>query len=102
MNINNLYSITEIQKQHCYETRGSRPVRVFCNDLNYYVCKYATGVGFPYMLFNEYIAACFLKIWNLPVPDFGFVHIKPEHVKLTGYPFHFFEKPCFGSLYMAN
>lgn len=97
-----MYSITEIQKEHCYETRGSRPVRVFCNDLNYYVCKYATGAGFPFMLFNEYIAACFLKIWNLPAPDFGFVQIKPEHVKLTGYPFHFFEKSCFGSLYMGE
>jgi len=27
-----LHSITEIKKEHCYETRGSRPVRVFCSD----------------------------------------------------------------------
>lgn len=97
-----LNSITNIQQEHCYQTRGSKPVRVLCDDLNYYVCKYAIGRGFPTLLFNEYIAACFLKIWKLPVPDFGFVQIKTEHVKQTGLPFHFFEKPCFGSLYLGE
>lgn len=102
MEANRLYSITEIPKEHCYETRGSRPVRVLCNDLNYYVCKYATGPGFPSILFNELLAASFLKLWKLPVPDFGFVQIKTGHVKQTGYPYHFFEKPAFGSLFSGE
>jgi hypothetical protein len=29
MSVQHLHSITEIKKEHCYETRGSRPVRVF-------------------------------------------------------------------------
>jgi hypothetical protein len=102
MDINYLYSITEIQKEHCYETRGSRPVRVLCNDINYYICKYSYGSGFPFQLFNEYLAGCFLKTWQLPVPDFAFVSIKKEHIKQTGYPYHYFEKPCFGSKYMGE
>lgn len=97
-----LQSITEIKKEHCYETRGSRPVRVFCNDLNYYVCKYHTGVGFPNLLFNEYLAACFLQIWNLPVPDFAFVEINREHTEKTLLPFHFFDLPAFGSKFMGD
>lgn len=102
MSVQYLYSITEIKKEHCYETRGSRPVRVFCSDLNYYVCKYHTGQGFPFTLFNEYIAARFLQIWQLPVPKFAFIEINHEHLKQIPYPVHFFEKPCFGSLFMGD
>lgn len=97
-----LQSITEIKKEHCYDTNGSRPVRVFCNDLNYYVCKYRTGAGFPFLLFNEYIAARFLQIWNLPVPDFAFVEISREHVNQTLLPYHFFDLPAFGSRFMGD
>jgi len=82
MKINELHSITEIKPEHCYQTRGSRPVRALCNDLNYYVCKYHTSSGFPYHLFNEYLAACFLQIWQLPVPEFAFVKIKKEDKSL--------------------
>ncbi len=97
-----LHSITEIKKEHCYDTNGSRPVRVFCNDLNYYVCKYRTGAGFPFLLFNEYIAARFLQFWNLPVPDFAFVLVNREHLGQTLLPYHFFDLPAFGSRFMGN
>lgn len=71
-----LQSITEIKAEHCYDTRGSQPVRVFCSDFNYYVCKYhKRGSGFASGLFNEYMAACFLKTWKLSVPDFAIVTI---------------------------
>jgi hypothetical protein len=99
---NELYSITEIKPEDCYETSGSRPVRVFCNDLNYYVCKYHTGIGFPFALFNEYLAAVFLKKWQLPVPEFAFVNIRKEHVMQTNYPFHYFSTICFGSRFMGE
>jgi hypothetical protein len=102
MAVQHLHSITEIKKEHCYETRGSRPVRVFCSDLNYYVCKYHTGQGFSFTLFNEYIAARFLQIWQLPVPEFAFIEINQEHLKQTPFPNNFFEKPCFGSLFMGD
>jgi len=32
MSVKYMHSITEIKKEHCYETRGSRPIRVFCSD----------------------------------------------------------------------
>ena len=97
-----LQSITEIKKEHCYETGGSRPVRVFCSDLNYYVCKYRTGAGFPYVLFNEYLAARFLQLWKLPVPDFAFVEINRKHTEKTMLPFHYFDLPAFGSKFMGD
>lgn len=102
MSIPQLHSITEITPADCYQTAGSRPVRVLCNDLNYYICKYHTSTGFSSQLFNEYIAARFLQIWQLPVPEFVFVNTKPEHLKLTQYPFHYFEKPCFGSKFLGE
>ncbi len=102
MKIKELHTITEIKPEDCYQTKGSRPVRVLCNDLNYYICKYHTNAGFPFSLFNEYLAACFLKIWELPVPEFAFVKIKREHIFLTEYPYHYFDKICFGSKYYGE
>jgi len=102
MKINELHSITEIKPEHCYQTRGSRPVRALCNDLNYYVCKYHTSSGFPYHLFNEYLAAYFLQIWQLPVPEFAFVKIKKEHTFQTNYPYHYFDNVCFGSRFIGE
>lgn len=50
-----------------------------------------------YSLFNEFIAACFLEIWQLPVPEFGLVNVSQEHIQTIEMPFHYFEIPCFGS-----
>jgi hypothetical protein len=57
MVIPNLFSIAEITPEDCIPTLGSRPVRVFCNDFNYYICKYFRGEGAAYSLYNEYIAS---------------------------------------------
>ena len=102
MKIKELHSITEIKPEDCYQTKGSRPVRVLCDDFNYYVCKYHNGKGFPFPLFNEYIAACFLKIWNLPVPEIAFVKIKKDHIRLIDYPYHYFDNLCLGSKYFGE
>lgn len=102
MKVNYLHSITEIKSEHCYQTKGSKPIRVLCDDLNFYVYKYHIGSGFPFSLFNEYLAACFLQIWQLPVPDFAFVAIDKSHVELTTYPYHYFENICFGSKFMGS
>ena len=101
MAINKLNSISEILPEHVIETGGSRPVRLFCSDLNHYVCKYFTGAGPAYSLFNEYIAASFLKLWSLPVPDFAFVVVRRDHVQYSGLPYHYFNAPCFGSLALS-
>ena len=97
MKVPHLQSISEILPEHRYQTGGSRPVRVFCSDMNDYVCKYSTGGGFQAKLFNEYIAACFLRLWNLPVPEIAFVDVKTQHLQQTGYPPVYFSAPCFGS-----
>lgn len=76
-------------------TNGSRPVEVLCNDSNYYICKYARFTPAS-RLFNEYIATCFLKIWNISTPDIAFINIEPAHV-IEGLPAFAFNKPCFGS-----
>lgn len=97
----NLHSISPIN--HCYQTYGSRPVRVLCNDLENYVCKYYTGGSGPaYTLFNEVLAASFLKIWQLPVPDFALVTIAKKHMEELGFPYHYFDDSCFGSRFMDN
>ncbi len=88
---------------HCYQTYGSKPVRIMCNDLENYVCKYYTGGSGPaHNLFNEVLAASFLKIWKLPVPDFAFVTIGRKHIENVGFPYHYFETPCFGSRFMGD
>lgn len=92
-----LYSIAEITMDDCYQTGGSKPIRVFCNDYNYYICKYSQGPGPAYSLFNEFIAGYYLRIWHLPVPDFKIVQINREHILQIGLAYHNFERPCFGS-----
>ena len=59
--------------------------------------NYNTGFGFPFHLFNEYLAASFLKIWKLNVPDFSFVQKKKEHTLHTNNLFYYFDNLCFGS-----
>ena len=102
MNVKQLHSISEIKPEDCFQTGGSRPVKVFCSDMEYYVCKYFQGTGPAYSLFKEFIASAFLKIWQLPVPAFAFIRIKEEHIVQTGYPKHWFEKPAAGSLYLGH
>lgn len=38
----------------------------------------------------------------MPVPEFAFIEINQEHLKQIPYPVHYFEKPCFGSLFMGD
>lgn len=98
-----LQSISPISK--VFQTSGSNPVKVLCSDVNEYVCKYcrnnpASG------LFNEYLAAAFLKIWELRVPEFSLVtidqnHISEEYRSSTVQP-RFFQIPTFGSRYIDH
>jgi len=65
-------SITIIEKKNVFNTKGSHPVLVYCNDFSYYVVKYKRN-RVATNLFNEYIGASFLKLWDLAIPDFEFI-----------------------------
>lgn len=95
-------SIKEITPDDCFQTKGSRPLRVFCSDFNFYICKYYRGDGPAYSLFNEYIASCLLKVWELRTPETAFVSIKREHISEIGYPYYYFDRSCFGSQYQRE
>ena len=93
-----LYSIQTADR--VFETGGSRPVLLSCNDMNSYVCKYATGRGAAVRLMCEFIGAAFLKMWGLNVPDFALISVKREHIpsefNINAY---YFDTTCFGLQY---
>lgn len=90
-----LNTISTFEKK--LKSRGSSPIVYLCEDINYYACKY----GKPNNLFNEYLAASFCKIWEIPVPDFSFVNVADEHIP-QGHPKSDFSYPCFGSFYLEH
>jgi hypothetical protein len=96
-NLKTVESIEALEQQNIIDT-ACKPILVFCNDLEFYYCKYNTGFSSSDKLFREYLSACFLKEWKLAVPDFSFVKIKKEHISSNlGIPFKFFDGVCFGS-----
>lgn len=88
-----------------FQTTGSNPVKVLCEDFQEYVCKYSRSNPSS-GLFNEYLAAAFLKTWNLQVPDFELINIQrihiPEEFRSSTVQPHFFQKPTFGSRYVEH
>lgn len=84
-----------------FETQGSQPVLILCDDFNFYVCKYNRWPGSEAKtLFNELLAASFAKLWNLAVPEFRFVNINPSHVEnFSEIQPAYFNTLCFGSRY---
>ena len=96
-----LKSIRPIIKK--YGTQGSSPILVMANDLNQWVCKYRD----VNQLFNELLAYQFAKIWQINIPEGAFIEIDYEkHIKSfedkRGLERRFFEKKCFGSLFLQN
>jgi hypothetical protein len=95
-----LHSIEEIHK--IFKTAGSSPLLVSCNDFNSWVCKYDK---FPKYLFNELIASEFAKMWQINTPNTALLTIKKDHIPFHKYPQLqpvYFDKECFGSLYLQN
>ena len=96
-----LKSIQPIIKK--YDTQGSSPILVMANDLNQWVCKYKH----KNQLFNELLAYQFAKIWQINIPECALIeidyekHIKPFNEK-RGLERRFFERECFGSLFLHN
>lgn len=92
--------LTSIEEVDFFYDTGRKPLLVHCSDLNYYVTKYQVGNSSADYLLREYIAASFLKIWKLPVPDFSLIKLKKEHVpRSLGIHNINFDYPCFGSKY---
>lgn len=58
-----LQTIEEIHK--IFDTQGSSPLLVTCDDFNDWVCKYDR---FPQYLFNELIASKFAVIFDIKTP----------------------------------
>jgi hypothetical protein len=85
-----------------FETGGSYPIRVICDDLEDWVCKYdRTTLN----LFYEYLAYCFGKIWGLRMPDIAQVSVHEHHIPMDMRSIlqpHLFQKVCFGSKYLEK
>lgn len=96
-----LYSIQTADK--IFETSGSKPILLTCNDMNGYVCKYNRWKGSAVKLMCEYVGASFLKLWGLNVPDFALITVNKDHVPVDfNLQPAFFDTTCFGSLYSRN
>lgn len=90
-----LYSIQTSGR--LFDTNGSRPILMTCNDMNDYVCKYNTGNGPALRLMCEYLGASYLKLWGLNVPDFALVSVNRNHIP-SEYNINsfYFNTTCFG------
>lgn len=93
-----LKTIESVKK--IFETPGSYPVLVLCDDFKFWVCKYDK---FPIYLFNELLASEFAKIWSIKTPETSLITVKEEHIpddmRHRLQPL-WFRKDCFGSLYL--
>lgn len=95
-----LQTIEEVHKM--FQTAGSSPLLVTCDDFNDWVCKYDK---FPKYLFNELIASQFASIFGIKMPKTAFIRVNLEHIPVNKYPrlqLAWFNKICFGSLYLDN
>jgi len=97
-----VYSISSPDR--IFETAGSQPALILCDDFNYYVCKYNRHPGSrATKLFHELLAGGFAKLWDLALPDFCLVQVNPDHVEDHSILQRaFFSTFCFGSKYERN
>lgn len=91
-----MHTVQSIQTANIHYETGDRPILVLCSDMQDYVVKHGLN-GNATNLVCEYIAASFLKLWNLPVPEFSFVRVNYDHVKHYAMPKRDVELTCFGS-----
>ncbi|PZP47148.1 MAG: hypothetical protein DI598_11335 [Pseudopedobacter saltans] len=98
-----LYSIQTADK--LFDTNGSRPILIGCNDGFDYVTKYRKNSSTPYRLFSEYLSICFLDEWHLPIPSPAIIEVKWEHIPTDWYGTIrkiFVDMPCFGLKYLPR
>lgn len=98
-----LTSLQSIQREDIYPTKEG-PVRVRASGRNFYVTK-PQRRGNEDAALKEFLAAHFLKIWQLDVPDFAIIQVQDNHIpnELTGVlKNHKFDQPAFGSRLRVN
>lgn len=97
-------TIHPLFKDHLIAT-GTLPVQVLANDFENYLCKH-TNQYRANSLFNEYIAAEFLHLWEIDTPEHVLVKVLPDHVtnEILGTQLSYknFERPCLGFSYLQN
>ena len=99
-----LHSLEVLQRHRIFTGTQRVPVAVRANDLRYYVTK-VQATPQDYTVIREWLGAHFLKLWDLPVPDFAVINVQPQHVpvgfhpRLTAYEF---SRPAFGSLLLKD
>ena len=84
-------------------TTGDNPILVTCSDMSDWVCKH--GRLYSSTLFSEVIGSSFAQLWDLKTPEISFVNVLAEHLPneyLNIVQPAFFNKPCFGSLYIEE
>lgn len=84
-------------------TTGDNPILVTCSDMSDWVCKH--GRMSSSVLFSEVIGSTFAELWGLKTPQISFVDVFVEHLPndyLNIVQPAFFNKPCFGSLYIEE
>ena len=84
---------------------GTLPIQVFADDFETYLCKH-TNQYRANILFNEFIAAEFLKLWGIDAPEHALVNV-PRHLVYneilgTQITYTNFDRPCLGFKYLQN
>jgi hypothetical protein len=103
-----------IRLEYFYKTRGSSPIQVLTDDFSSYVVKYNNyAPSSASMLFNEYMASNFLKIWDIPTPNFDLISINQNLIEIKNCShiskdFYnrlqriYYKSSCFGSAYIND
>ena len=88
-----------IQSIHKVFDTGDKPVLVFCDDLEFYVCKHNQGNTNANKLFCELISLELLQALNISVPAYDFIQVKEEHIiaQSNCQPAFFKNKTSFGT-----
>lgn len=84
-------------------TTGDNPILITCQDMSDWVCKH--GRMSSSLLFSEVIGSTFANLWDLKTPQISFVNVLTEHLPndfLNTVQPAFFNKPCFGSLFIED
>ncbi len=84
-------------------TDGNSPIKVITDDYECYVAKNSKNKTPSTDIINEVICSCFLKLWDIPVPDFAFVKIQPQKIRnqySSSHKPNYYIKPVFGSKWL--
>ena len=99
-----LSSIEMLQPAKIFLGTAYNPISIRAEDFQFYVTKPQTTPNDETVL-REWIGGHFLKLWQLPVPDFAIIDVNPAHIpdglhrRLTAYEF---SRPAFGSRYVPD